>query len=53
MVSGFVTAERPGKDVVYRLALDGLDGIVGRACEVMGPLAERLATCTRIGPEWV
>jgi len=50
---GFVTAERRGKEVVYRLALDGLDGIVGRAAEVMGPLAERLATCTRIGPDWM
>src|SRR5215468_7003647 len=50
---GFVTTERRGKEVIYRLALGGLDQIVGRAAEVMGPLAERLATCARIGPEWV
>lgn len=50
---GLVTAERRGKEVIYQLALGGLDQIVGRAAEVMGPLAERLATCTRIGPEWI
>ena len=50
---GFVTAERRGKEVIYRLALGGLDEVVGRASDVMVPLAERLATCTRIGPEWV
>jgi DNA-binding transcriptional ArsR family regulator len=50
---GFVTAERRGKEVIYRLTVDGLHQVVGRAIEVMGPLAERLATCTRIGPEWV
>ena len=50
---GFVSTERRGKEVVYRLVLNGLEGIVGRAVEAMGPIAERLATCTRIGPEWV
>ena len=51
--SGFVSTERRGKEVVYRLALNGLDGIVDRASEAMTPIAERLATCTRIGPDWV
>ncbi len=50
---GFVSTERRGKEVVYRLALDGLDGIVDRASEAMAPIAERLATCTRIGPDRV
>jgi len=50
---GFVSTERRGKEVVYRLALNGLDGVVGLASEAMAPIAERLATCTRIGPEWV
>ena len=50
---GFVRTERRGKEVVYRLALDGLDGIVGGASEAMAPIAERLATCSRIGPDWV
>ena len=51
--SGFVSTERRGKEFVYRLALSGLDGIVDRASEAMTPIAERLATCTRIGPDWV
>jgi DNA-binding transcriptional ArsR family regulator len=50
---GFVIAERRGKEVIYRLALGGLGAILEGSAEVMAPLAERLATCTRIGPEWV
>ena len=50
---GFVTTERRGKEVMYRLALAGLDGMFDGAAEVMEPLADRLATCTRIGPDWV
>ena len=50
---GFVSPERRGKEVVYRLALNGLDAIVDRASEAMLPISERLATCTRIGPDWV
>ncbi len=50
---GFVSTERRGKGIVYRLALSGIDGIVDRAAEAMTPITERLATCARIGPEWV
>ena len=50
---GFVSTERRGKGIVYRLALNGLDGIIDRGAEAMAPITERLATCTRIGPEWV
>ena len=50
---GFVTTERRGKEVVYRLALGGVDRILERAAETLEPIAERLASCTRIGPEWV
>jgi ArsR family transcriptional regulator, cadmium/lead-responsive transcriptional repressor len=50
---GFVTTERRGKEVIYRLAVAGLDEILEGAAEVMSPLTERLATCTRIGPDWV
>ena len=49
----FVTTERRGKGIVYRLTLVGLDAVMGRAAEAMAPIAERLATCTRIGPDWV
>ena len=50
---GFVSAERRGKEVIYRLALAGLDEILEGSAEVMSPLTEQLATCTRIGPDWV
>lgn len=50
---GFVTTERRGKEVFYTLALNGLGGIMERAADTMDPICDRLATCTRIGPDWV
>src|SRR5713226_2721174 len=50
---GFVNTERRGKEIVYRLALRGLVQIVDEADVALEPIAERLATCTRIGPDWV
>lgn len=50
---GFVSTERRGKEIVYGLALKGLHQIVARADSTLEPIAERLATCTRIGPDWV
>jgi ArsR family transcriptional regulator, cadmium/lead-responsive transcriptional repressor len=50
---GFVTTERRGKEVVYSLALRGLDRTRKQAGSVLEPIAERLATCTRIGPDWM
>ena len=50
---GFVTTERQGKEVVYSLALRGLDSVLNEAGESLSPIADRLSTCTRIGPEWV
>ncbi len=50
---GVVTTERRGKEIVYRLALTGLDRVLDEASGALAPLAERLANCTRIGPEWV
>jgi DNA-binding transcriptional ArsR family regulator len=50
---GFVSSERQGKEVVYRLAFNGLGGVLDGAAEVLTPIAERLASCTRIGPDWV
>jgi len=50
---GFVTTERRGKEIVYSLALRGLDRIAAKADAVLEPIAGRLATCTRIGPDWV
>jgi ArsR family transcriptional regulator, cadmium/lead-responsive transcriptional repressor len=50
---GFVDTERRGKEIVYRLALHGLDRIVDQGDAALEPIADRLATCTRIGPDWV
>jgi DNA-binding transcriptional ArsR family regulator len=50
---GFVSTERRGKEIVYSLALNGLDQIVAGADGALEPIAARLATCTRIGPDWV
>jgi len=50
---GFVSTERQGKEVVYRLAFTGLGVVLDGAAEALTPIAERLATCTRIGPDWV
>src|SRR5216684_7352818 len=50
---GFVSTERRGKEVVYRLAFHGLGGVLDGAAEAVAPIAQRLATCTRIGPDWV
>ncbi|MHB8718601.1 MAG: ArsR/SmtB family transcription factor [Candidatus Dormibacteria bacterium] len=50
---GFVNTERRGRQVVYRLSLSGLDGLLDGARGISGPAAERLASCTRVGPEWI
>lgn len=50
---GFVTTERHGRQIVYRLSLSGLDGLLSLTCEISEPAAERLASCTRVGPEWI
>ena len=48
-----VTSEKVGRSVVYRLAEPGVLPLLDLAYEVAAPHAEHLATCTRIGPEWV
>ena len=50
---GFAAAERRGREVVYRIA----DARVRMALELSGGLGEeqceRLASCRRIGPDWI
>lgn len=48
-----VTSEKDGRNVIYRLADRRVLALVDLACEVAAPHAEPLATCTRIGPEWM
>jgi DNA-binding transcriptional ArsR family regulator len=49
---GFVEGERRGREVVYRLTLDGLDGLLARAADISAAEAELLASCNRVGPDW-
>lgn len=50
---GFVEGERRGREVVYHLHLDRLQDLLSLATEAAAPEADRLATCERIGPDWV
>ncbi|GAC1574251.1 MAG: metalloregulator ArsR/SmtB family transcription factor [Candidatus Dormibacteria bacterium] len=50
---GFVTAERRGREVYYRLATTGVTSLVAEASVVMAPLDLGLASCSRIGPDWI
>lgn len=48
-----VTSKKVGRSVIYRLADPAVLRLLDSAFEVAAPHAELLATCTRIGPEWV
>lgn len=46
-------AERRGRQVLYRLTDRRLEGLLDRAREVAAEHCDHLASCRRIGPEWV
>lgn len=48
-----VEAERRGRQVVYRVLDPRLAGLLAVSRELAAEHAEHLATCKRIGPEWV
>jgi len=50
---GLVTSDKVGRNVIYALVDDRVLALLDLACDVATPHAEHLATCTRIGPEWV
>ncbi len=50
---GLVTTEKNGRSVIYRLADPQVLLLLDLASDVAAPHAEHLATCTRIGPDWV
>jgi len=50
---GFVETERRGREIIYRPALTGLDDLLRHAAGVAEPERERLASCTRVGPDWI
>lgn len=49
----FVETEPRGREIVYRLTMPGLDALLAEAAEITAPRASHLATCRRVGPEWV
>jgi hypothetical protein len=46
-------AKKSGRRVIYRLVDPRVVPLLDLACAVAAPHAEHLATCRRIGPEWV
>lgn len=50
---GLVTAEKHGRSVIYTLADPAVLALLDLADRLAAPHATRLATCTRIGPDWV
>ena len=49
----FVTAERQGRRVIYTIADPRLRALLDLADDLMADNAEYLATCHRVGPDWV
>ena len=47
-----VTSERRGRNVIYRLDAD-VDQLLGAGRTLAAAHEDYLATCTRIGPDWV
>jgi DNA-binding transcriptional ArsR family regulator len=50
---GLVTTERRGRAVIYRLSIPRLPELLRMAADIAAPRAAHLATCHRVGPDWV
>lgn len=50
---GFVETDRRGREIFYRIALPRVVSLLNVATDASAPQAERLASCSRIGPDWV
>lgn len=50
---GFATAQRRGRRIVYRVADLRLRSLLASALELSSEHSDHLASCTRIGPDWV
>jgi DNA-binding transcriptional ArsR family regulator len=48
-----VESERRGRTVVYRVADGRISRLLGLAASLSEPNSEHLASCKRIGPDWV
>jgi ArsR family transcriptional regulator, cadmium/lead-responsive transcriptional repressor len=49
---GFVTGDRRGREVVYRLQLPDVPRLLALAEVAARPRAEHLSQCSRIAPDW-
>jgi len=49
----FVESERRGRTVVYRIADERLARVLDLAASLAEPTSAHLASCTRIGPDWI
>lgn len=49
----FVESERRGRTVVYRVADERVSRIIELAASLAGPICDHLASCKRIGPDWI
>lgn len=49
----FVRADRHGRHIVYTIVDTRLQRVLDLAGDLIGDNAEHLATCNRIGPEWM
>jgi ArsR family transcriptional regulator, cadmium/lead-responsive transcriptional repressor len=49
----FVTSERDGRRVIYSVADRRLGSLMAEASEIASENRDHLATCRRIGPEWI
>jgi ArsR family transcriptional regulator, cadmium/lead-responsive transcriptional repressor len=49
----FVDSERRGRTVAYRISDERVAGVLGLAASLAEPNCDHLASCKRIGPEWI
>ena len=49
----FVEPERQGRSIVYRVADDRISGVLELAASLAEPNCDHLASCQRIGPDWI
>jgi DNA-binding transcriptional ArsR family regulator len=49
----FVDTERRGRTAMYRIADERVGDVVRLAASIAEPNCDHLASCTRIGPDWI
>jgi DNA-binding transcriptional ArsR family regulator len=49
----FVDSERRGRTVVYRISDERVASVLELAASLAEPNCDHLASCQRIGPEWI